>query len=62
VMPVMSGTEMADKILDLRPDAKVLLMTAYTDDIIRPQNSRNLPIIRKPFLPDDLLRRLRELH
>jgi two-component system cell cycle sensor histidine kinase/response regulator CckA len=61
VMPVLSGIEMADKILDATPDVKVLLMTAYTDEVVQPQNCRKLPLIRKPFLPDDLLRKIDEL-
>jgi CheY-like chemotaxis protein len=61
VMPVLGGIEMADRILDSSPEAKVLLMSAYSDEVIQPQNSRKLPLIRKPFLPDDLLRKIDEL-
>ena len=58
VMPVSGGIEMAEKILNVRPDLKVLLMTGYTDEVVEPKNLRKLPLIRKPFLPDDLLRRI----
>jgi len=61
VMPVLGGIEMADRILGSNPEVKVLLMTAYADEMIQPQNSRSLPLIRKPFLPDDLLRKIDEL-
>jgi len=61
VMPVLSGIEMADRILGSSPEVKVLLMSAYTDEMIQPQNSRKLPLIRKPFLPDDLLRKIDQL-
>jgi CheY-like chemotaxis protein len=61
VMPVMSGIEMAGQILASTPDAKILLMTGYSDDVIQSRNALQLPLIRKPFLPDDLLRRIHEL-
>jgi two-component system, cell cycle sensor histidine kinase and response regulator CckA len=61
VMPVLSGIEMADRILGTNPAVKVLLMTAYTDEAVQPQNRRKLPLIRKPFLPDDLLRKIDEV-
>jgi len=61
VMPVLSGIEMAERILGETPDVRVLLMSAYTDEVVQPQNCRKLPLIRKPFLPDDLLRKIEEL-
>ena len=56
VMPFMSGLEMADRILALSPHAKILLMSGYSDKVIQPKGARKLPLLRKPFLPEDLMR------
>jgi CheY-like chemotaxis protein len=60
-MPVMGGLEMADAILKEAPHTPILLMTAYSEELIGPGNPHRLPIIRKPFLGDALLRRIAEL-
>lgn len=56
VMPGVKGAELAEQIIALRPDVKVLFMSAYTEDAVL-----NLGIlapgtnfIEKPFGPDEL--------
>jgi signal transduction histidine kinase/CheY-like chemotaxis protein len=63
VMPRMSGRELAERLAQLRPEVKVLFMSGYTDDaILRLGISREgLNFIQKPFTPDALARRVREL-
>ena len=56
VMPIMDGPTMAVEIKKARPDTRILLMTAYSDAIIDLMNETKFPLIRKPFLPDDLVR------
>ena len=63
VMPGMKGEELVEQISALRPDVKVLYMSAYTEDAVL-----NLGIlapgtnfIEKPFGPDDLARKVREV-
>src|SRR3954468_16570258 len=34
VMPVMNGMEMVDRIRGIRPDARILLMTGYSDAVL----------------------------
>lgn len=52
-MPHMSGLELAQHMLRLRPDVKIMLMTAYQIDSLDLQS--NLPVVRyedilkKPF-------------
>lgn len=52
-MPGMSGIELARNILKIKPDAKVLLMTAY--DVVQEELEIDLPVIshqeilKKPF-------------
>jgi CheY-like chemotaxis protein len=55
VMPVMDGITMADRIKRARPDARILLMTAYSDGIIGIAGDTDFPLIRKPYLPHHLV-------
>jgi DNA-binding NtrC family response regulator len=56
VMPIMDGVTMAQAIRRVRPEARVLLITAYSDAVVSTLNEANFPLIRKPFLPEDLVR------
>lgn len=57
-MPGMSGVEFANKILAIRPDMKIMLMTAY--DIPPLKSEEGLPlvkyedILKKPFRLADI--------
>jgi PAS domain S-box-containing protein len=63
VMPEMSGRELAEKFVKMKPDAKVLFMSGYTDDaiihhgVLRPGTA----YLQKPFSPDTLARKVREV-
>jgi len=59
VMPMMDGITMADRIKKARPDARILLMTAYSDGIIGIAGDTDFPLIRKPYLPDHLVRTIK---
>ncbi|MDZ7860581.1 MAG: PAS domain S-box protein [Candidatus Krumholzibacteriota bacterium] len=63
VMPEMDGKELAGKILSLNPDIKVLFMSGYTDDAIAPRGvpKSNIVFLRKPFTPDQLAGKVREV-
>jgi two-component system cell cycle sensor histidine kinase/response regulator CckA len=63
IMPVMGGTELKDKIIELRPDIKVLLMSGYTDDSIAHRGifDSDTQFIEKPFTPDGIARKVREV-
>ena len=58
VMPLMRGTELAQRLLALVPSAKVLLMSAFKVAEIAASGH---PFLAKPFTPDALLGRVREL-
>ena len=63
VMPKMSGRELRDQVIKLHPDIKVLFMSGYTDDAIAHRgvfDSHN-EFIEKPFTPDSLARKVREV-
>ena len=57
-MPVMGGICMAEAILERRPDTRILLMTGYNDTVVG-SGTLKLPLLRKPFLPVDLVRKVK---
>jgi CheY-like chemotaxis protein len=63
VMPQMGGRELAEHVSVLRPQTKVLFMSGYTDDAIVRHGilEEDMAFIQKPFLPDALARKTREL-
>jgi DNA-binding response OmpR family regulator len=56
VMPIMDGITMVKEIRKARPDVRVLLMTGYLDKVMTTIDGAQLPLIRKPFLIEDLVR------
>jgi PAS domain S-box-containing protein len=62
VMPEMSGYRLAERLLDFRPQTKVLYMSGYPDagdeSIAAPSEPH---FLQKPFTKEKLLRRIREI-
>lgn len=63
VMPMMSGKELADRIRESRPEAKVLYTSGYydTDLIYAIMSSPGTQFMRKPFTAESLAGRVREV-
>ena len=61
VMPEVSGRELADQLVQLRPDMKVLFMSGYTDDAVVRHGilQEGIAYLQKPFTPDTLARKVR---
>jgi signal transduction histidine kinase/CheY-like chemotaxis protein len=62
VMPELGGRELADRILAMRPDIKVLFMSGHTQDLILKEGVKaGTPFLLKPFAPTDLALKVREV-
>ena len=63
VMPQMGGRELVEHLAPLRRDMKVLYMSGYTDDAIVHHGvlEEGTAFIGKPFTPDTLARKVREI-
>jgi CheY-like chemotaxis protein len=63
VMPGLGGRELGEQLVASRPGLKVLFMSGYTDDVIlrRGVLSSSAAFIEKPFSPEGLARKVREV-
>jgi hypothetical protein len=63
IMPRMNGPELAERASLLRPGLRVLFMSGYTDRTVRLQErfDDESTFIQKPFTPNSLARKVREL-
>jgi len=56
VMARMNGRELVQRLLPLRPEMQVIMMSGFPDEIMAQQGLTPLvPILRKPFAPKKLL-------
>jgi len=61
VMPGLSGRDLATRLTGERPGVRVLYTSGYTENVmIRSGFQDGLMLLPKPFLPADLLRKVRE--
>jgi PAS domain S-box-containing protein len=62
-MPRMTGLQLKEKVVALRSSMKFLLISGYAEDLLgsREQIANAGDFLEKPFLPDELARRVREI-
>ena len=62
VMPQMNGFELGDRIAAITPERRILYMSGFRDTPIASEApDRPRPFLHKPFTPDVLLVRVREI-
>jgi two-component system, cell cycle sensor histidine kinase and response regulator CckA len=63
VMPGIGGRELAERVLAVRPDIKILYMSGYTDQAVVHQGilGSDAPLLQKPFTLAALTTKLREI-
>ena len=62
VMPQASGFELAKKLADLSPNLKILYMSGYRENALGAATGGSaIPFLHKPFTPDELLAKVREV-
>ena len=63
VMPGGSGRTIGDWITQRRPETRLLYMSGYTDDAIVHHGvlEPGTHFVQKPFMPDELARKVREV-
>jgi two-component system cell cycle sensor histidine kinase/response regulator CckA len=63
VMPIMGGPALAKRLLQSRPDLKVIFVSGYADEAIgdRRMLEDGASFLQKPFTLEDLLKKVREV-
>jgi two-component system, cell cycle sensor histidine kinase and response regulator CckA len=62
VMPQMNGFELGERLSDAKPEQKILYMSGYRDNPIgNAPGGLNRAFLHKPFTPDTLLTKVRQL-
>ena len=62
-MPRMTGKQLAERVVPLPPEMRVLLMSGYADDSIIQEGvlAPGIAFLQKPFVPGSLLKKIREV-
>jgi len=62
VMARMNGRELARRLMLLRPEMQVIMMSGFPDEIMAQQElTPQIPILPKPFAPKRLLRAIEDV-
>ncbi len=61
IMPGMRGPELASRLLELRPEARMILTSGHSDvpEAFRDRDGRLIPFLQKPFTPVHLAHKVR---
>src|SRR5213083_40879 len=61
VMPGMTGRELAERLVVVRPGTRVLYMSGYTEDAVVRETAAAHAFLQKPFEPETLARKVRDV-
>ncbi|HYL15060.1 MAG TPA: hypothetical protein VEV41_18615 [Terriglobales bacterium] len=63
ILPGKSGTDLAEILMQSRPEIRLLYTSGYTDDFVSQQEvlSRRTSLLEKPFSLESLLGKVREV-
>jgi PAS domain S-box-containing protein len=61
MMPHVNGLQLREQAATLCPDAKFLFMSGYSEEIVENLLAQGCAFLEKPFLPDELVGKVREL-
>ena len=63
IMPDMNGRDLALLLKKSRPGLKILLISGYADDFLKPKDNQDVPMpfLGKPFNRKELALKVREL-
>ena len=61
VMPVMNGKKLAEHLLRLRPELRVIFISGHAEDVLTTQGmlDASVDLLPKPFLPEALITKVR---
>jgi DNA-binding response OmpR family regulator len=56
IMPILNGIEMAERIKEVRPSTRIVLVSGFPEAVATKLNGPKYPFVQKPFLTEDLIR------
>lgn len=60
-MPKKDGRQVIEEVQAAKADQKILLITAFTEDVLGLQSTRHLQTLTKPFDSENFLAKVREM-